>query len=93
MFGLSKSAPGRIVSQLRPSLALRLRSRFRRDTMLIVDGTLADTRPRPMGSQTGSQTQQHKVDLRRTTTDGPAMNLVVRRALSAAFLSPSLPPP
>ncbi|MFH8581209.1 transposase [Streptomyces zaomyceticus] len=44
LFGISKSAAGRIVSQLGPLLALRPRSRFRRDTVLIVDGTLVPTR-------------------------------------------------
>ncbi|MFJ9688851.1 transposase [Streptomyces bacillaris] len=43
LFGISKSAAGRIVSPLGPLLALRPRSRFRRDTVLIVDGTLVPT--------------------------------------------------
>ncbi|MFC9955984.1 transposase [Streptomyces nigra] len=51
LFGISKSAAGRIVSQLGPLLALRLRSRFRRDTVLIVDGTLVPTRDHSVAEQ------------------------------------------
>ncbi|MFE3740405.1 transposase [Streptomyces sp. NPDC059134] len=51
LFGISKSAAGRIVSQLGPLLALRPRSRFRRDTVLIVDGTLVPTRDHRVAEQ------------------------------------------
>jgi hypothetical protein len=51
LFGISKSAAGRIVSQLGPLLALRPRSRFRRDTVLIVDGTLVPTRDHSVAEQ------------------------------------------
>ncbi|MER6523363.1 transposase [Streptomyces sp. NPDC001553] len=51
LFGISKSAAGRIVSQLSPLLALRPRSRFRRDTVLIVDGTLVPTRDHSVAEQ------------------------------------------
>ncbi|MFE7568223.1 transposase family protein [Streptomyces sp. NPDC057539] len=44
LFGVSKSAAGRIIDQLGPMLALRPRKRFRKDTVLIVDGTLVPTR-------------------------------------------------
>ncbi|MGM9470145.1 transposase [Streptomyces murinus] len=44
LFGISKSAADRIISHLGPSLALRQRRRFRKDAVLIVDGTLVPTR-------------------------------------------------
>ncbi|MFE1288297.1 transposase [Streptomyces sp. NPDC058751] len=44
LFGVSKSAANRIVSQLGPLLALKPRRRFRKSTVLIVDGTLVPTR-------------------------------------------------
>lgn len=43
LFGVSKSAAGRIIDHLAPSLALQPRNRFRRDTVLFVDGTLVPT--------------------------------------------------
>ncbi|MFF4174246.1 transposase [Streptomyces sp. NPDC001744] len=44
LFGVSKSAAGRTVGHLGPRLALKPRRRFRKDTVLIVDGTLVPTR-------------------------------------------------
>ncbi|MFE6895240.1 transposase [Streptomyces sp. NPDC057694] len=44
LFGVSKSAAGRILARTGPLLALKQRQRFRRDTVLIVDGTLVPTR-------------------------------------------------
>ncbi|MFJ3616311.1 transposase [Streptomyces hydrogenans] len=44
LFGVSKSAADRIISHLGPLLALKPRRRFRKDTVLIVDGTLVPTR-------------------------------------------------
>lgn len=44
LFGVSKSAADRIIDHLGPMLALRSRKRFRKDTVLIVDGTLVPTR-------------------------------------------------
>ncbi|GAA2462896.1 hypothetical protein GCM10010405_54050 [Streptomyces macrosporus] len=44
LFGISKSAAGRIVAHLGSALALQLRTRFRRQTVLIVDGTLVPIR-------------------------------------------------
>ncbi|RSM94061.1 IS5/IS1182 family transposase [Streptomyces sp. WAC 01325] len=44
LFGASKSAADRIVDHLSPLLALQPRERFRKDTVLIVDGTLVPTR-------------------------------------------------
>jgi len=44
LFGVSKSAADRIFDHLGPSLALQQRRRFRKDTVLIVDGTLVPAR-------------------------------------------------
>ncbi|MGN5382306.1 transposase family protein [Streptomyces lasalocidi] len=44
LFGISKSAADRIIDQLGPMLALQPRKRFRKDAVLIVDGTLVPTR-------------------------------------------------
>lgn len=44
LFGVSKSAADRIIDHLAPALALQQRKRFRKDTVLIVDGTLVPTR-------------------------------------------------
>ncbi|MET9872368.1 transposase family protein, partial [Streptomyces sp. NPDC006386] len=39
LFGVSKSAADRIIDHLGPARALQQRKRFRKDTVLIVDGT------------------------------------------------------
>lgn len=44
LFGVSKSAADRIIDHIGPTLALQQRRRFRKDTVLIVDGTLVPTR-------------------------------------------------
>lgn len=44
LFGVSKSAADRIINHLGPTLALQPRKRFRKETVLIVDGTLVPTR-------------------------------------------------
>jgi hypothetical protein len=44
LFGVSKSAADRIIDHLGPTLALQPCRRFRKDTVLIVDGTLVPTR-------------------------------------------------
>ncbi|MFE5977264.1 transposase [Streptomyces sp. NPDC056460] len=44
LFGVSKSAAGRIIDHLGPMFALRPRTRFAKDAVLIVDGTLVPTR-------------------------------------------------
>jgi transposase len=46
LFGVSKSSANRIIDHLGPHLALQPRKRFRKDTVLIVDGTLVPTRAR-----------------------------------------------
>ncbi|MFC3586157.1 transposase family protein, partial [Streptantibioticus rubrisoli] len=51
LFGASKSAVERIVDHLGPSLALKPHKRFRRDAVLIVDGTLVPTRDHSIAAQ------------------------------------------
>ena len=51
LFGISKSAANRIVNHLGPRLALQPRQRFRKDTVLIVDGTLVPTRDHTIAEQ------------------------------------------
>jgi hypothetical protein len=51
LFGISKSAADRIVDHLGPLLALQPRKRFRKDTVLIVDGTLVPTRDHTVAEQ------------------------------------------
>jgi hypothetical protein len=45
LFGISKSAAARIINHLAPLLALRPRRRFRKDTVVIVDGSCPERRP------------------------------------------------
>jgi hypothetical protein len=40
LFGISKSAAGRIIDHVAPSLALQPRQRFRKNSVLVVDGPL-----------------------------------------------------
>ncbi|MFE0134650.1 transposase [Streptomyces sp. NPDC059037] len=51
LFGVSKSAADRIIDHLAPKLALQPRQRFRKDTVLIVDGTLVPTRDHSVAEQ------------------------------------------
>lgn len=51
LFGVSKSAAGRIISLLGPLLALQPRQRFAKNTVLIVDGTLVPTRDHAVAEQ------------------------------------------
>ncbi len=51
LFGISKSAADRIIGRLGPMIALRPRKRFRRDSVLIVDGTLVPTRDHTVAEQ------------------------------------------
>jgi hypothetical protein len=50
LFSVSKSAADRIVDQLGPALGLQPRKRFRKDTVLIVDGTRVPTRDRTVAA-------------------------------------------
>ncbi|MFH8258924.1 transposase [Streptomyces roseolus] len=51
LFGVSKSAADRIIDYLGPLLALQQRRRFRKDTVLIVDGTPVPTRDHSVAEQ------------------------------------------
>ncbi|MCQ6246172.1 transposase [Streptomyces malaysiensis] len=51
LFRVSKSAADRIIDHLGPLLALKPRKRFRKDTVLIVDGTLVSTRDHSVAEQ------------------------------------------
>ncbi|MFF7477083.1 transposase [Streptomyces sp. NPDC008092] len=51
LFGISKSAADRIINRLAPLPALRPRRRFRKDTVLIVEGTLVPTRDHAVAEQ------------------------------------------
>ncbi|MFJ5678285.1 transposase [Streptomyces sp. NPDC093097] len=51
LFGISKSAADRIIDHVGPLLRLRARRRFRKDTVLIVDGTLVPTRDHTVAEQ------------------------------------------
>lgn len=51
LFGVSKSAADRIIDHLGPLLTLQQRKRFRKDTVLIVDGTLVPTRDHSIAEQ------------------------------------------
>ncbi|MFE2610211.1 transposase [Streptomyces mirabilis] len=51
LFGISKSAADRIIDHLGPALALQPRKRFRKGTVLIVDGTLVPTRDHTIAEQ------------------------------------------
>lgn len=51
LFGVSKSAADRIIDHLGPTLALHPCKRFRKDTVLIVDGTLVPTRDHTIAEQ------------------------------------------
>ncbi|WP_327579233.1 MULTISPECIES: transposase [unclassified Streptomyces] len=51
VLGISKSTADRVIDHLGPLLALRTRERFRKDAVLIVDGTLVPTRDRAIAEQ------------------------------------------
>lgn len=51
LFGISKSSADRIIDHTGPQLALKQRQRLRRDTVLIVDGTLVPTRDHTIAEQ------------------------------------------
>ncbi|MBM7173916.1 transposase [Streptomyces sp. G44] len=50
-FGVSKSAAARIIDHLGPKLGLQPRERFRKGTVLIVDGTLVPTHDHSIAAQ------------------------------------------
>lgn len=51
LFGVSESAADSIFDRLGTAVALQQRKRFRKDTVLIVDGTLAPTRDHGIAAQ------------------------------------------
>jgi len=51
LLGMSKSAADRIIDHLGPMLALQQRKRFRKDAVLIVDGTLVPSRNHTIAEQ------------------------------------------
>jgi hypothetical protein len=51
LFGVSKSTANRIIGHLGVSLALQPRRRFRKDAVLVVDGTLVPTRDHTVAEQ------------------------------------------
>lgn len=51
LFGVSKSAADGVIHDLGPKLALTSRTRFAKDTVLIVDGTLVPTRDHTVAEQ------------------------------------------
>ncbi|MCF1594538.1 transposase family protein [Streptomyces muensis] len=51
LFGISKSAVDRIIDRIGPLLALRQRKQFRKETVLIVDGTLVPTADHSVAEQ------------------------------------------
>lgn len=51
LFGISKAEANRIIDHLGPLLALERRRRFRKDAVLIVDGTLVPTRDHRIAEQ------------------------------------------
>ncbi|MER5778355.1 transposase family protein [Streptomyces sp. NPDC002039] len=58
LFGVSKSAAGRIIDHLGPMRALQPRRRFAKDAVLIVDGTLVPTRDHTISAQS----KNHRLD-------------------------------
>lgn len=69
LLGISKSAADRIIDHLGPLLTLQPRKRFRKDTVLIVDGTLIPTRDH----QVAEQSKNYRYSIaHQVVTDAPA---------------------
>lgn len=103
LFGISKSAADRIIDHLAPSLALQPRKRFRKDTVLIVDGTLVPTRDHTIAEQSKnyrySTNRQVVIDadtrpivLVGRPLPGPATATTAKRGKSPARRLPSVRP-
>jgi hypothetical protein len=75
LFGVSKSAADRIVDHLGPALALQPRQRFRRDAVLIVDGTLVPTRDHTVAEQSKNYrySTNHQVVIDADTWSSPSV--------------------
>lgn len=70
LFGVSKSAAGRIVDQLAPLLVLAPQTRRHRpETVLIVDGTLVPTRDRDVAAR--SKNYRYSRTFRSSSTPTP----------------------
>ena len=104
LFGVSKSAADRVIDHLGPKLALPPRRRFRRDAVLIVDGTLVPTRDHTVAEQSKnyrySTSHQVVVDADTRRADKKALVDVGRVAeaskrsqvsCTASSASPTLP--
>ncbi|GAA3214958.1 hypothetical protein GCM10020256_16170 [Streptomyces thermocoprophilus] len=101
LFGVSKSAADRIIDHLGPALALQQRKRFRKDTVLIVDGTLVPTRDHAVAEQSKNYrySTNHQVvidaDTRLVVAVGrrcPATATTARRGNCPAQRTPSARP-
>ncbi|MFF4693797.1 transposase [Streptomyces sp. NPDC001307] len=73
LFGASKSAAARIIGHLGPLLAMRQRKRFRKETGLIVDGTLIPTRDHTVAEQS----KNHRYSTNHQVVIGADTRLVV----------------
>jgi hypothetical protein len=96
--GVSKSAADRIIDHLGPALALQQRKRFRKDTVLIMDGTLVPTHDHTIAEQSRnyrySTNHQVVIDATRGSSspsaDGsPATATTARRGSCPAPRTPS----
>jgi hypothetical protein len=81
LFGVSNSAADRMVDDFGPALALQPRSRIRRDTVLIADGTLVPTRDHTVVEQSKNCRYPPitKISSSTPTHDCRRCRLVVRR--------------
>ncbi len=102
LFGVSKAAADRIVGHLGPALALQPRRRFRKATVLIVDGTPVPTRDRAVAASSKnyrhSTTHQDVIDAdsRLAVAVGkpcPATATTAGPGRTPARRPPSAPPP
>ncbi|GHE98419.1 hypothetical protein GCM10018772_23560 [Streptomyces fumanus] len=79
LFGIAKSASDRIINHLGPSLALLPRKRFRKDTVLIVDGTLVPTRDHTIAEQ--SKNYRYSTNYQVVVDADPRLVVAVGRPL------------
>jgi hypothetical protein len=98
LFGVSKSAADRIIDHLGPALALQQRKRFRKDTVLIMDGTLVPTHDHTIAEQSRnyrySTNHQVVIDATRGSSSpsagrSPATATTARRGSCPAPRTPS----
>lgn len=82
LFGVSKSAANRIIGRLGPSLTLQPRQRFRKDAVLIVDGTSCPRGIMPLPSS--RRTTGTRPTTRSSPTPTPDSRLVVAVGLPVA---------